>query len=164
MPTPDEVAELSRILLPARDSFAVGAQPANSGNNILDSTAGPALPPDVRRWLCPAVSLAASLGYAPGAGLARWIASRVIFLRPTDCCIDIRRHVHVTHRRAKPAPRAQPDERCMAPAGHSHRRTSGGKAVPGVESSMLLPNSKRVCSAVGAGLVGIRSCLFRGAE
>ncbi|MBA3570790.1 MAG: hypothetical protein H0W34_02190 [Pyrinomonadaceae bacterium] len=64
----------------------------------------------------------------------------MIFFRLTDaevgarasefCCIEIRRHVHLTHRRAKPAPGAQPVARCSAPAGPSHRRTSGGEAVP----------------------------------
>ena len=32
-----------------------------------------ALPPDVRRWLCPAVSNPIDPGYAPSVGLARLI-------------------------------------------------------------------------------------------
>jgi len=95
--------------------------------------------------LCPAVSLAVTLGCAPGAGLGPLrIASRVIFFRLTDaelgarasefCCIEIRRHVHLTHRRAKPAPGAQPVGRVQCAGGaqpppHIRRRSRATRGL-----------------------------------
>jgi hypothetical protein len=77
--------------------YSPAALPQMSG-----ARSGSALPPDVRRWLCPADSKQIIPGLSP-----------LYLFGP------------------KAAPRAQPEnEKGTSTAGHSHRLTSGGKAEP----------------------------------
>jgi len=71
-----------------------------------------ALPPDVRRWLCLAVSVWFSFWAVP---LVRALPGSKSFAKKPL--------------KAEPEPRAQPKLRRALTARHSHRLTSGGEAV-----------------------------------